>query len=256
MAGRPHKVGLDYFPLDLDIDQDDKIFYIQARHGLAGYGLHIKLLAAIYREGYYKKFDEAQEQIFAQRTGVSPETIRVFIEDCISVNIYCAEIYRKHHVLTSAGIQKRYFKAVHRRTEVPVIQDFLLIEVPADINPVYVSIKGDNANIKAQRRVEESKVKESIKGCRRAFGEAATDKDLLRSLKEAFPKEDIAAHIKEAKSYLESKNYKNPRGRFYKDFKTFIRNTIKRAKGEPHGKGRQSSAGAKAKYPTGTEAES
>ena len=41
---RPIKSGLDYFPLDVDIDQDDKVAIIEAEHGMLGFGIVIKLL--------------------------------------------------------------------------------------------------------------------------------------------------------------------------------------------------------------------
>jgi len=34
---RPQKNGLDYFPLDVDMDQDDKIALIEAQHGVVGF---------------------------------------------------------------------------------------------------------------------------------------------------------------------------------------------------------------------------
>lgn len=30
---RPTKTGLEYFPLDVDMDQDDKLFFIEAKYG-------------------------------------------------------------------------------------------------------------------------------------------------------------------------------------------------------------------------------
>ena len=41
---RPVKEGLEYFPLDCDIDQDDKVALIEAQHGIKGFGVVIKLL--------------------------------------------------------------------------------------------------------------------------------------------------------------------------------------------------------------------
>ena len=44
LMARPQKKGLDYFPLDVDIDQDDKIALIEAKHGAIGFAVIIKLL--------------------------------------------------------------------------------------------------------------------------------------------------------------------------------------------------------------------
>lgn len=38
------KSGLDYFPLNVDIDQDDKMALIEAQYGIVGFGIVIKFL--------------------------------------------------------------------------------------------------------------------------------------------------------------------------------------------------------------------
>ena len=48
---RPQKIGLDYFPLDTDIDQDDKVAIIEAQHGMLGFSVVIKLLMKIIMTG-------------------------------------------------------------------------------------------------------------------------------------------------------------------------------------------------------------
>lgn len=41
---RPQKQGLDYFPIDTNMDQDDKIALIESKHSVTGFGVLIKLL--------------------------------------------------------------------------------------------------------------------------------------------------------------------------------------------------------------------
>ena len=41
---RPLKNGLDFFYIDVDINDDQKIEIIEAKHGLVGFGIYIKLL--------------------------------------------------------------------------------------------------------------------------------------------------------------------------------------------------------------------
>ncbi len=48
---RRGKQGLDYFPLDVVID--DKVELLEAEHGLSGFAIYIKLLQKIYSQGYY-----------------------------------------------------------------------------------------------------------------------------------------------------------------------------------------------------------
>ena len=50
---RPTKEGLDYFPLDVDVFEDEKIEAIAGEFGLKGEIAVIKLLCAIYKKGYF-----------------------------------------------------------------------------------------------------------------------------------------------------------------------------------------------------------
>ena len=40
---RPLKAGIDYFPLDTNMEQDDKIALIEAKYGVLGFGVIIKI---------------------------------------------------------------------------------------------------------------------------------------------------------------------------------------------------------------------
>jgi hypothetical protein len=44
---RPKKIGLEYFPLDCQMD--DKVEMLEAEHGLEGFAVYVKLLQAIYQ---------------------------------------------------------------------------------------------------------------------------------------------------------------------------------------------------------------
>ena len=49
---RPLQTGLNYFPLDVTFDQDDKIALIESDYGIEGFTVIVKLLMKIYSEGY------------------------------------------------------------------------------------------------------------------------------------------------------------------------------------------------------------
>lgn len=48
---RPLKEGLDYFPHDVDLSNDDKIEMLESKYGLAGYAIYLKLLEKVYKNG-------------------------------------------------------------------------------------------------------------------------------------------------------------------------------------------------------------
>lgn len=168
---RPQKVGIDYFPLDVDMDQDDKIAMIEAARGIEGFGVVIKLLMKIYKEGYYYKWTEREQILFSKRINVDINRVNAIINDCIKWDLFDKELFNKYHILTSRGIQKRYLEAVKRRTSIELIQEFLLL-TSCDIvqykNIVFVDINGDNVNINlinddinTQRKEKKSKEKKS-----------------------------------------------------------------------------------------------
>jgi ribosomal protein L36 len=157
---RPQKIGLSYFPLDVDVDQDDKIALIETQHGIIGFGVIIKLLMKIYSEGYFYDWTEKEQILFSKRVNVDIKQVNEIIDDCIKWEFFDSNLFEAFKVLTSRGIQKRYFEIVKRRQRVEVINELLLLD-NADINSyaniVIVDINKDNANINPQSKVNKTK---------------------------------------------------------------------------------------------------
>ncbi len=165
---RPQKVGVEYFPLDVDIDQDDKVAIIEAQHGIKGFGIVIKLLMHIYKNGYFYEWTEKEQLLFSKRVNVDINEVNVIINDCIKWGLFDERLFKSFKILTSRGIQKRYFEIVKRRQRVEVIKEYFLLDnddINSYSNLVIVSINDNteevNVNINSQSKVKESKVKES-----------------------------------------------------------------------------------------------
>lgn len=60
-------MGLDYFPMNVDFFEDDKIELIEAEFGIKGSILAVKLLCKIYKEGYFYKWGEDECLLFQRR---------------------------------------------------------------------------------------------------------------------------------------------------------------------------------------------
>ncbi|WFA10364.1 Lin1244/Lin1753 domain-containing protein [Tissierella sp. Yu-01] len=180
---RPQKVGLDYFPLDVDIDQDDKVAIIEAQHGILGFSIVIKLLMKVYSEGYYYDWTEKEQILFSKRVNVDINEVNVIINDCIKWGLFDERLFKEQNILTSKGIQVRYFEAVKRRQKVEIAKEFLLLddetvknytnliivsinEDIVELEKINVDINQDNGevsvNINPQSKVKESKVNKSI----------------------------------------------------------------------------------------------
>ena len=124
---RPQKAGLVYFSLDVDMDQDDKVVLIEAKHGIAGFTVLMKLLMKVYKEGYFYKWTEREQLLFSNRVNVDINTINEIVNDCIKWEMFDPTLYEEYDILTSSGIQKRYFEAITRRTEITLIAEYLVI---------------------------------------------------------------------------------------------------------------------------------
>ncbi|HGV8425653.1 TPA: DUF4373 domain-containing protein, partial [Enterococcus hirae] len=77
---RPTKEGLDYFPLDVDVFEDEKIEAIAGEFGLKGEIAVIKLLCAIYKKGYFILWNDLTQATLLKRLpGVSKEMLNQIV---------------------------------------------------------------------------------------------------------------------------------------------------------------------------------
>lgn len=130
---RPQKQGLDYFPLDTNIDQDDKVIIIIAKYGMQGFGILVKLLMEIYKNGYFYPWAEKEQIIFSSRVSVDINTVSELVNDCIKWGLFNQEMYEKHQALTSKGIQERFLLAAARRVNVTINDDIKLVSVDRNL---------------------------------------------------------------------------------------------------------------------------
>lgn len=161
---RPIKDGVDYFPLD--VTTDTKFRLIEAKYGVVGFGIIIKLLQSIYREhGYYYEWDDDTAIITAGENSsgqfpISPDDVKGIVDDAIKRDIFDADMFARFNILTSRGIQRRYLEFTKRRARVDFINDYLLlsdteIKVYVNINWVYVN---KNGGLCMQKSLNKSKV--------------------------------------------------------------------------------------------------
>jgi len=158
---RPVKTGLDYFPLD--VNMDDKIELIEARHGIVGFGLVIKLYQIIYKNGYYFNVTEEKILVIKKRVDVNINDINDIIKDSCKWGIFDKTLFNKFSILTSSGIQERFIEATKRRKKVDFVKEYLLFKEVENMYPeaVNVNIIPINAGKSTHSKVEKSKVEKS-----------------------------------------------------------------------------------------------
>ncbi len=159
---RPFKLGVDYFPLD--VLMDDKIELIEAGHGLIGFAIVIKLYQKIYASNYWIKWDKKDIIVFSKRINVDINLINACINDCLKWDIFNQKLFKEYFVLTSTGIQKRFFEITKRRMGIPVIKEYLLIKLPENDNIRLINVDSNSINAsKSTQRERERESKKKVK---------------------------------------------------------------------------------------------
>ncbi len=147
---RQCKEGIDYFPLNIDMDEEDeRVFMMEAKFGERGFAVLIKLLMTIYRNGYYYRWTEREQVFFSRKKNIDLDYCRSIVDFLLLNGFFCRKLFDKFQILTSRGIQKRYFPACIKRKKVLVIKEFLLLdldkEISDSINLVLVGINHLNS---------------------------------------------------------------------------------------------------------------
>ncbi len=161
---RPIKASLDYFPLDTVLDKKFEI--IEARYGIKGFAVIVKLFQYIYGgEGYYCEWCEDVLLVFAKKIGVGAGGVSEILDTAIKKGIFDEEMYRKYSILTSKGIQQRYVEAKRGGYE-RICQEHLLISVPITrVNTTKTGVNATKTKVNVakstQRKEKESKVEKS-----------------------------------------------------------------------------------------------
>lgn len=147
VLARPKKQGIDYFPLDVNFSEDEKIEMIEAEFGPTGFYVVLKLFMRIYgMDGYYMMFTEREQKLFSKRINVDINSVIAIINSALNEGIFDATLYKKYNILTSKGIQNRYFEIIQRRKDTEVIKEYLLIDIHNNENFKITSLNNENDN--------------------------------------------------------------------------------------------------------------
>lgn len=180
-----YKQGLDYFPLNVDFFESDKLQLVSARYGLKGESLALRLLCRIYAGGYFSRFGEDEIILFAKRAGdnCQPAFVKDVLREMIKRDFFDKNIYEQFEILTSEGIQRRYFEATGRRKHIYLREELLLIDLSKIPNVNILTqnayIIEENVDIISQRKgkekereieieIENEKESESENECKQA----------------------------------------------------------------------------------------
>ena len=130
--------GINYFPVGVNFMEENAMEVIEAKYGIKGSAIVLKLMCNIYKEGYYIRWDEEQCLIYANKAGreVQAEEVQGIIEILFTKGILDRNSYQENGILTSESIQKVWMEATKRRKRE-------LSELP------YLMVKPEKENRKA-----------------------------------------------------------------------------------------------------------
>ena len=143
--------GINYFPVGVNFMEENAMEVIEAKYGIKGSAIVLKLLCKIYKEGYFIRWDEEQCLIFANKAGreVQVAEVQGIIEILFIKGILDRNSYLENGILTSESIQKVWLEATKRRkrelSELPYLM----------VRPEKENGKPDNAS--TQQEIEQLK---------------------------------------------------------------------------------------------------
>ena len=184
--------GINYFPVGVNFMEENAMEVIEAKYGIKGSAIVLKLMCKIYKEGYYIRWDEEQCLIFANKAGreVQAEEVQGIIEILFTKGILDRNSYQENGILTSESIQKVWMEATKRRkrelSELPYLmvkpekengkadtppalqeiqQPELFKKEKTPVNPKnvvhHVAVDAQNACNSGQSKVKEKKAEEN-----------------------------------------------------------------------------------------------
>ena len=171
--------GINYFPVGVNFMEENAMEVIEAKYGIKGPAIVLKLLCKIYKEGYFIRWDEEQCLIFANKAGreVQAKEVQGIIEILFIKGILDRNSYLENGILTSANIQKVWMEATKRRKRDLKALPYLLVknltqqedEAPegenVTVNPGNVvhdvAVNAKNACNSGQSKVKENKAEEN-----------------------------------------------------------------------------------------------
>ena len=157
---RPRKTGLDYFPFDCDFFDDEKIVALAGEFGIKGEIAAVKLLCAIYRNGYFIEWnDMLKYKMLHRMPGISAELFEQILNRLVRWGFFDASLFDSVKVLTSVGIQRRYFNIV-KRCKKDADYPYLLINV----TETRVNVTETRVNVAESTQSKVKKIKKSPNG--------------------------------------------------------------------------------------------
>jgi hypothetical protein len=132
--------ALVYMPIQFDIFTDFKLIYAKELVDPGGQNFNLRFqvgallihfYAAIYKNGYYLKYEFPQAVGLAHSVGdgINNTILNIVLDAYLNAGLFDKELYEKYNILTSHGVQKQWLKIVikSRRKNHTILKQYNLL---------------------------------------------------------------------------------------------------------------------------------
>ena len=148
MANRA-KTGLEYFPLEVTLFSDIKCRKMIRKYGSDAITLYLYLLCRIYEDGYYIELDEDLMFFAAETLKLDENLVNEMLNFMLKIGIFDENLAKKEKLLTSKGIQIRYFEIAKISRRKKSVEKFSLINVQESS----INVQESSINVQDSRNI-------------------------------------------------------------------------------------------------------
>lgn len=131
MAGRYPKFKLDYFPMPVDFECDDRILLLRKSQGWKGEIIATKLISFIFgTSGYYVEWNDSNQSKFLSKFSfyawLTGGLLNEIVAGCVRHGVFDKCLFDTFNILTSSDIQHTWLIATRKRTIRYVVRDYFI----------------------------------------------------------------------------------------------------------------------------------
>lgn len=214
--GRPPKEGIDYAGWSTSIfDTDDKIDALIDSQGIAGFAVYFYLCQKAYgTHGYYLCWGSNQAASVSRRLGkgCSAALVESVVEKCLQICLFDRALFDLHGILTSRGIQRRFWAVKKDRDRRDVNAAYWLLDdvkveglVPCTQNESFTTLKPEFHPPEMTESKEKERKENTLSIAHGKFSNVLLTAEEYEDIRQKIPNAD--AYIDSFSAKLQEKHY-------------------------------------------------
>ncbi|MEM7656164.1 MAG: DUF4373 domain-containing protein [Bacteroidota bacterium] len=140
---RPTRTGFETF--SLPVHDAESLRFIEAKHGLTGFAVTIKLFQLTYAQGGYLPWNERSRYLHAKQIGLPLDQLVPILTDLLQEGIFSGELFKNQAVISSYAIQQAALQLARRRKDFAIPAAYCLSEGEPPMSSETPVIDGNNS---------------------------------------------------------------------------------------------------------------